>query len=76
MAVLTICSDFGGLSLFPLFAHLFAMKWWDWKQKGKIHIQKGKRPKKARKLMPTNRTEKCKSNGEVKTRKVNALGDC
>ena len=30
----TICSDFGApqnsLSLFPLFPHLFAMKWWDW----------------------------------------------
>ena len=35
MAAVTICSDFGAppkwsLSLFPLFAHLFAMKWWDW----------------------------------------------
>ena len=34
MAVVTICSDFGTpenkLSLFPLFPHLFAMKWWDW----------------------------------------------
>ena len=34
MAVVTICSDFGAqnnksLSLFPLFLHLFAMKWWD-----------------------------------------------
>ena len=34
MAVVTICSDFGAppkksLSLFPLFPHLFAMKWWD-----------------------------------------------
>ena len=36
MAAVTICSDFGAppqkqsLSLFPLFAHLFAIKWWDW----------------------------------------------
>ena len=34
MAAVTICSDFGAqensLSLFPLFPHLFAMKWWDW----------------------------------------------
>ena len=35
MASVTICSDFGvqenkSLSLFPLFPHLFAMKWWDW----------------------------------------------
>ena len=34
MAVVTICSDFGApqnsLLLFPLFPHLFAMKWWDW----------------------------------------------
>ena len=33
MAAVTICSDFGtqenSLSLFPLFLHLFAMKWWD-----------------------------------------------
>ena len=33
MAAITICSDFGApknsLSLFPLFPHLFAMKWWD-----------------------------------------------
>ena len=34
MAAVTICSDFGvpqkwSLSLFPLFPHLFAMKWWD-----------------------------------------------
>ena len=33
MAAVTICSDFGApkysLSLFPLFPHLFAMKWWD-----------------------------------------------
>ena len=34
MAVVTICSDFGAqktqrLSLFPLFPHLFPMKWWD-----------------------------------------------
>ena len=33
MAVVTICTDFGApqnsLSLFPLFPHLFAMKWWD-----------------------------------------------
>ena len=34
MAAVTICSDFGapakkGLLLFPLFPHLFAMKWWD-----------------------------------------------
>jgi len=34
MAAVTICSDFGApqnsLSLFPLFSHLFVMKWWDW----------------------------------------------
>ena len=34
MAAVTICSDFGAkensLSLFPLYPHLFAMKWWDW----------------------------------------------
>ena len=34
MAAVTICSDFGAqenkVSLFPLFPHLFAMKWWDW----------------------------------------------
>ena len=33
MAAVTICSNFGApknsLSLFPLFPHLFAMKWWD-----------------------------------------------
>ena len=33
MAAITICSDFGALknslTLFPLFPHLFAMKWWD-----------------------------------------------
>ena len=33
MAAVTICSDFGAqensLSLFPLFPHLFAMKWWN-----------------------------------------------
>ena len=36
MAAVTICSDFGtppsqkkSLSLFPLFPHLFPMKWWD-----------------------------------------------
>ena len=33
MVEVTICSDFGvqenSLSLFPLFPHLFAMKWWD-----------------------------------------------
>ena len=33
MAAVTICSDFeaqkNSLSLFPLFPHLFAMKWWD-----------------------------------------------
>ena len=33
MAAATICSDFGvsknSLSLFPLFPHLFAMKWWN-----------------------------------------------
>ena len=34
MAAITICSDFGGPKnksqpLFPLFPHLFAMKWWD-----------------------------------------------
>ena len=34
MAVVTVYSDFGAqessLSLFPLFPHLFAMKWWHW----------------------------------------------
>ena len=34
MAAVTICSDFGAqensLSQFPLFPHLFTMKWWDW----------------------------------------------
>ena len=34
MAAVTIYSDFGALqkslSLFPLFLHLFAMRWWDW----------------------------------------------
>ena len=34
MAAVTICSDFGASQksqpLFPLFPHLFAMKWWDW----------------------------------------------
>ena len=34
MAAITICSDFGApknsLTLFPLFLHLFPMKWWDW----------------------------------------------
>ena len=35
MAAVTICSDFGApqnksLTLFPLFPHLFPMKWWDW----------------------------------------------
>ena len=34
MAAVTICSDCGGpqnsFLLFPLFPHLFAMKWWDW----------------------------------------------
>ena len=36
MAAVTICSDLGTpppkkcLSLFPLFPHQFAMKWWDW----------------------------------------------
>ena len=35
MAAITICSDFGApknqsLTLFPLFPHLFPMKWWDW----------------------------------------------
>ena len=34
MAAITICSEFGApqnsLSLFPLFPHLFVMKWWDW----------------------------------------------
>ena len=35
MAAVTICSDFGGPKnkvshCFPLFPHLFAMKWWDW----------------------------------------------
>ena len=33
MAAVTICSDFGAtqnkVSLFPLFPHLLAMKWWD-----------------------------------------------
>ena len=34
MATVTICSDFGAqesknLPLFPLFTHLYAMKWWD-----------------------------------------------
>ena len=33
MAAVTICSDFGtpksSLTLFPLFPHLFTMKWWD-----------------------------------------------
>ena len=33
MAAVTICSDFGApqnsLTLFPLFLHLFPMKWWD-----------------------------------------------
>ena len=60
------------------------MKRWDWIQKGKVHTQKGKRPKRARKLMSTQRNEKFKSNGKVKQnktkkankRKVNALGDC
>ena len=32
MDAVTICSDFGAqensLSLFPLFPHLFVMKWW------------------------------------------------
>ena len=37
MAAITICSDFGAppspkksLPLFPLFPHLFVMKWWEW----------------------------------------------
>ena len=35
MATVTICSDVRvqenkSLSLFPLFSHLIAMKWWDW----------------------------------------------
>ena len=34
MAAVTVHSDFGAqensLSLFPVFPHLFAMKWWDW----------------------------------------------
>ena len=34
MAAVTICSDFGGpknkVWQFPLFPHLFAIKWWDW----------------------------------------------
>ena len=35
MAAVIICSDSGAkkkknLTLFPLFPHLFAMKWWDW----------------------------------------------
>ena len=34
MAAVTIHSDFGAqknkVCLFPLFSHLFAMKWWDW----------------------------------------------
>ena len=34
MAAVTICSDFGApqklsLTLFPLFPHLFPIKWWD-----------------------------------------------
>ena len=33
MAAVTLCSDFGAqknsLTLFPLFPHLFPMKWWD-----------------------------------------------
>ena len=33
MAAISICSDFGAqknsLTLFPLFPHLFPMKWWD-----------------------------------------------
>ena len=33
-AAVTVCSDFGiqenCLSLFPIFPHLFVMKWWDW----------------------------------------------
>ena len=33
MAAVTICSDFGApknkVALFPLFPHLFGMKWWD-----------------------------------------------
>ena len=33
MAAVTICSDFGAqknsLTMFPLFPHLFPMKWWD-----------------------------------------------
>ena len=33
MATVTTCSDFGApknsLSLFPLFSHVYAMKWWD-----------------------------------------------
>ena len=36
MAAVTICSDFwaeeNSLSWFPLFSHLFAMKWQDWMQ--------------------------------------------
>ena len=35
VAAVIVCSDFGAeedknLSLFPLFLHLFAMKWWNW----------------------------------------------
>ena len=34
MAAVTICSDFVApkikSALFPLFLHLFSMKWWDW----------------------------------------------
>ena len=35
VAAVTVCSDFGpqedkNLSLYPLFLHLFAMKWWNW----------------------------------------------
>ena len=38
MATVTVHSDFGAqenksLLLFPLFPHLFTMKWWDWKQR-------------------------------------------
>ena len=40
MAAVIICSDFGAkkksLSLFPLFPHLFTMKWWD--QKINYHL--------------------------------------
>ena len=47
MAEVTICSDFGAqensLSLFPLFPHLFTIKWWEyqitWPASGEICTQ-------------------------------------